>query len=448
MFQRQTLQTLRKWRAEERRKPLIIRGARQVGKTTLVRQFGVEYKTYAELNLDLPADRVLFDLESVEQVISNLELARGIRFDPGETLLFIDEIQASPKAIHLLRYFYEIRPDIHVIAAGSLLEFAFRHVKSMPVGRVTFMYLGPLNFPEFLGAIGNPKAQEVLDRVPFQPELHEVMLRFFHQYAMLGGMPEVVASYAPGNSTAAVPGIMRNIWASYLTDAEKYARNPTEQKVLAHVLATAPQHLERIALANFGNSNYRSREVGEAFFALGKAGIIRTVYPSTSIEPPIAPDRRKRPRLQFLDTGLLNHMAGTQAEIIGVKDMAGVRQGRIIEHLVVQELISMNSYSADPPCFWVREERSGNAELDALVAHGPHVIPIEVKTGAQGSLKSLHEFVDRAPHPYAVRFYAGNLSVERHTTPKGTPYILLNLPYFLATRLPEYLDWLKSEHPI
>ena len=216
--------------------------------------------------------------------------------------------------------------------------------------------------------------------------------------------------------------------------------------MLAHVLNTAPHQLERIAFAGFGRSNYRSREVGEAFLALGKAGIIRTVYPSTSNTPPVEPDLRKRPRLQFLDTGLLGQAAGSLLELVGVKDMTHVRQGHIIEHLVMQEIISMDPHGAEPPCFWVREERNSSAQVDALYTYGPNVYPIEVKAGPSGSLRSLHEFVDRAPHPYAVRFYAGALTVEQHTTPKGTPFTLLNLPYFLTTRLTAYIDWMKRAH--
>lgn len=449
MFQRSALQALRSWRLSDDRKPLIVRGARQAGKTTLVRQFAAGYKVYVELNLDLAADRALFGHDSVEQVITAIELGRGQSLDPkengsGETLLFIDEIQAEPRAIHLLRYFHEQRPDIHVVAAGSLLEFAFQHVRSMPVGRVSFMHLHPLNFPEYLAAIGNAPALRALEQVPLAPAAHGVLLGLFHAYAMIGGMPEAVAAFARDRSTTATVRIMCDIWASYRTDAKKYARNPTEQKVLAHVLNTAPHHLERIAFAGFGQSNYRSREVGEAFLALGKAGIIRTVYPSTSTAPPVLPDLRKRPRLQFLDTGLLGQAAGSMAELVGVKDMANVRQGHIIEHLVVQEVISMQPYSTEPPCFWVREERSGNAQVDLLHVHGPHVVPVEVKAGASGALRSLHVFMDRAPHPYAVRLYAGPLKVEQHTTPKGTKFTLLNLPYFLATRLDTYLDWLKA----
>lgn len=446
MLHRTSIADLHAWRHSADRKPLILRGARQVGKTTLVRAFGKEFGNFVELNLELATDRGLFATDQVRQVVQAIELGRGVSLAGGDTLLFIDEIQASPQALHLLRYFHEERPDLHVVAAGSLLEFAFKQVQSMPVGRVSFLHVHPMNFEEYLMALGNTQALEALDRIPLEPVAHDPLMRFFHDYALVGGMPEVVAAYTPHGATSAVPGILRDIWASFRTDAEKYARNPTEQKVLAHVLTTAPHHLERITMAGFGQSNYRSREVGEAFHALGKAGVVRTVYPTTATAPPVLPDLRKRPRLQFLDTGMLLQAIGIQAGLVGIDDLYGVHGGHIIQHLVVQEVMSADPFQAEPPLFWVRERRNSMAEVDMVLTHGPMAVPVEVKSGAHGRLRSLQAFVDMAPHPYAVRLHAGRFGVERLHTNAGKPFLLLNLPYFMGTRLRKCIAWFVAEH--
>ena len=314
------------------------------------------------------------------------------------------------------------------------------------MGRVTYHYLHPLNFEEFLLAIGNSQAVDALRTVPMPDHAHATLLRLFHAYAVIGGMPEAVAAYVANNDPAHLRPVYASLWNTYLEDVEKYARNPAERKVIAHVMATAGSALERVRFEGFGSSNYRSREVGEAFRALGMAGIFRLVRATTSTEPPVIPDFRKRPRLQFLDTGLLNQVLGAQGSMIGIEDLGAVHRGRIVQHLVVQEIMSTNDLGDAPPCFWVREEASGNAEVDLVVQHGARVIPVEVKSGAQGRLRSLHQFMDRAPHPYAVRMYNGPLKVERQKTPKGAPYILMNLPYFLGTKMDAYLEWLVAEH--
>jgi len=440
-FTRILHQNLKDWKDSDNRKPLILRGARQVGKTTLIRQFGKAYDHFFELNLERENDRALFGTDSVSDIFNKIQLLKGISVNTGSSLLFIDEIQESPKAIGLLRYFYEEMPNIHVIAAGSLLEFAMKDVGSMPVGRVEYLYLHPLNFQEYLMAMENEMAQEVLSTIPFPSYAHSTLLKMFNEYCIIGGMPEMVAEYVKTGSSAALQNGYRNLWTTYMEDIEKYSNNATERKVISHIVKVAPAFLERVKFEGFGNSVYRSREVGEAFRSLDMAKLIRLIYPSTSLLPPIIPDHRKRPRLQFLDTGLLNHAMNIQGEMIGLSDLSDVQRGHIIEHLVCQELISIHQTSDFQPNFWVREEKTGNAEVDLLYQSGKYVIPIEVKSGKQGRLRSLHQFVDRSSHPYAVRMYAGELKVEYHTTPSGTDYLLLNLPYFLGTQLPAYIKW-------
>lgn len=443
-FKRSIETHLNRWKLSSARKPLIIRGARQVGKTTLIRDFAKTYAHAIVLNLEKPADRRYFDdFDDVQTILEALFLANNIpSSNASNTLLFIDEIQESPKAIQLLRYFYEEIPTLHVISAGSLLEFAMQKVHSFPVGRVEFLYLHPLNFQEYLQASGKPSLLEQLQQVPVKAFAHQTLMDAFHRYAIIGGMPEVVKTDIEKHSLSDLSIIYESIWGTYKSDVEKYTSNDTERKIIKHLMDTAPVYLdERIKFQGFGNSSYRSREVGEAFRTLNDAKIVRLIYPTTDMHPPLKSDLKKAPRLQFLDTGLVNHNLNIQAEMLAMDDLNSAYKGAVIPHLVTQELISLQSISAHTPNFWVREKAQSSAEVDLLYTYNKLVIPIEIKSGSTGSLKSLHQFIEAADHPYAIRIYGGALKTERAVTPNKKPYLLLNLPYYAATALHQYIEW-------
>jgi uncharacterized protein len=340
-------------------------------------------------------------------------------------------------------------PDLHVIAAGSLLEFAMGKVQSFPVGRVEHLYLFPLNFQEFLNAIDHQRAFEELNHVPVRDFAGQVLMKLFHIYAITGGMPEVVKNYAAENSFINLPRVYESIWATYKKDVEKYAKNDTEKKVIRHIMATSHNYLDqRIIFQNFGNSNYRSREVGEAMRSLDNANVIQLIYPTTSLEIPIKSDFKKKPKIQFLDTGLINHVLGIQSQLIGINDLSTAYKGAITPHLVTQELISSNTITYKKPNFWVREKKQSSAEVDLVIPHGDKVIPLEIKSGKTGTLKSLHQFIDKSGHPYAVRLYAGEFQVDKHITPAGTPYLLMNLPYYLGTKITEYIEYFITTYKL
>jgi hypothetical protein len=157
---------------------------------------------------------------------------------------------------------------------------------------------------------------------------------------------------------------------------------------------------------------------------------------------------KKRPRLQFLDTGLITNSLMLQGEMIGMSDLSDFYRGKIVQHLVAQELISIHDDSNYKPHFWVREEKQSNAEVDMIFQSGKYIIPIEVKSGKQGSLRSLHQFVERTNHPYAVRFYQGEYRIEETVTPNGKPYLLMNLPYYLGTRIHDYTAYLIENYSL
>jgi predicted AAA+ superfamily ATPase len=240
--------------------------------------------------------------------------------------------------------------------------------------------------------------------------------------------------------------IYKSLWQTYWDDVEKYASNPTEKKLIRHIIDTAPFEKGRITLARFGNSNYRSREVGEALRSLDLARVIQIIYPTTSVEPPATPNITRKPRLQFVDTGLLNYSIGHQAEMIGLHDLNDFSGGKIIRHLTLQQLQAQKYSILYKPVFWVREKANSKAEVDLLYKYKKYLIPIEIKSGGQGTLRSLHQFIEQTTHKFGVQLSANKFSVESVNTPNGIPYLLMNLPYYASSRISQYVKWFVKNY--
>jgi hypothetical protein len=205
---------------------------------------------------------------------------------------------------------------------------------------------------------------------------------------------------------------------------------------------TAPLQVDkRVKFQNFGHSNYRSREVSEAFTSLDQAKIIQIIYPSTVVKPPIIPDTKKSPRIQFLDTGILNYELNIQADLLTMDDLSQAYKGAIIPHMITQELISLQSHSYKKPNFWVRDKTQASSEVDLIITFKDKLIPIEIKSGKAGKLRSLHQFMDRTNHPYAIRIYGGEFYIHDSRTQKGTEFHLMNIPYYLGTYIHKYIEY-------
>ena len=448
MFYRSIDIELLKWSKNSNRKPLVLRGARQVGKTTAIHQFAKNFKQYIYLNLELPADRKPFEtIGDINSLVQALFLARNLKYaERNNTLIFIDEIQEVPGAFNMLRYFYEVFPEIKVIAAGSLLETIFNRGLSFPVGRVEFLVIRPVSFPEFLGALGEEDALKQLQQIPLNSFAQETLLRLFHLYAIIGGMPEIVSQYETTKDITALSPLYEQLITSYADDVEKYARNNQLQQVIRHCIRVSfTEAGKRIKFQNFGRSNYNSKEVGEALRTLEKTFLLSLIYPTISAVLPLMPDFKKSPRLQLLDTGMVNYFLGVQSELLGTDDLSKIHQGTVIEHLIGQEILSTQFNVLSSLHFWVREKNSSTAELDYIYPFEGKLIPIEVKSGKEGTLKSLHLFMDETSHNMAIRFYAGDLSISQVSTLKGKTYHLLNLPYFLASQTGKYISWLQGQ---
>ena len=445
MFKRALLLELEKWRQNIPRKPLVIRGARQVGKTTLVNQFAAQYEQYIYLNLELSEDKEPFEnFTSIENLLNTLFFLKNKTLaKKSTTLIFIDEIQEVPKALNILRYFYELAPEISVIAAGSMLETLFDKNISFPIGRVEYKVIRPVSFPEFLSAIGENAALEQLTQVPVAAFAQSKLLSLFHTYALIGGMPEIVQHYATHKDLVALGPVYDSLISGYMEDVEKYAKSNAQILHIRHCIQNSfAQAGKRIKFEGFGNSAYKSREMGESLRTLEKALLLQLVYPCTSASLPMVPDIKKSPRLQILDTGLLNYFVGIQKEIIGTDDLNSIYQGTLIEHLIGQELLAFQYNALSALHFWVREKKESTAEVDYLFQYDGLIIPIEVKSGKEGTLKSLHSYMDIAPHIFAIRFYAGALNISDAITQNGKQYKILNLPYYLGSQIEKYFDWL------
>lgn len=442
MIYRYALSYLEAWKKNPMRKPLILRGARQVGKTTLVENFATEFDCFLKLNLDEEEDRLLFTrYKEIHRLIEAIFFYLQKSPVEGNTLLFIDEIQNSPEAVAILRYFHEKRPDIYVIAAGSLLENVIDRKISFPVGRVEYMTLHPCSFLEYLNGIGEDFDRQVVEELQGDT-IHERLMYEFRKYCIVGGMPEAIKLYAQTKNLLTLDPVYDALIASYSDDLEKYSPNETQTKVMRHILETGWQKGgEMITFERFGGSTYRSREVGEAFRTIQKAMLLELVYPTLNNRLPLEAQLSRRPKLIWLDTGLMNYKAEVREEIFSVSDISDAYRGHVAEHIVAQELLAHTTKVSERRYYWVGNNRNSSAEVDFVWKHQPYVLPIEVKSGINAHLRSLHIFMSDAPHDIAIRVWSKPMSIDEVKEPStGKTFRLLNIPFYYVGVLNKVID--------
>ena len=441
MFKREIFSRLEDWKQEAHHKPLILRGARQVGKTTVVNEFGLLFDNYLYFNLERKEHVRLFEMDiPLDDLVNMLFASLGKQQKQGSTLIFIDEIQNSPKTIALLRYFYEQRPELYIIAAGSLLENIIDVKVSFPVGRVQYMALRPCSFYEFLGAIGKDNLLTILtQKAEYSVAFHEQLMHLFNLYAIIGGMPEAVQRYAETRDIIAIEDVYETLVQAYKDDSEKYSKGNKLTDVVRFILSYGWAFAgETITLGNFAHSGYKSREVGEAFRLLQKAMLLELVYPISSCQLPIIPETRRMPKLIWFDTGLVNYQAGIRKEIIGSTEMVDSWRGHIAEQITAQELLAMEHRVEQHRAFWAKP--NNGAEVDFVFTHEARLYPIEVKSGTNSHLRSLQVFMDNTDVDVAIRVWSKEYSVNIVTTPKGKTFRLINLPFYLIGRLHQILE--------
>lgn len=446
MFRRNIISKLEAWKQDKKHKPLILRGARQVGKTTVVNEFGSQFDNYLYFNLERNENAKLFEMEiPLDDLVNMLYASVGKVKKEGTTLVFIDEIQNSPKTIALLRYFYEQRPDLYVIAAGSLLENLVDVKVSFPVGRVQYLALRPCSFSEFLGAIGKNNLLAVLSqKAEYTVAFHEQLMHLFNQYTIVGGMPEAVQQYAETQDVIGIEDVYETLVQAYKDDSEKYVRGNKLTDVVRFILSYGWAFSgETITLGNFANSGYKSREVGEAFRLLEKAMLLELIYPVSSTQLPIIPETKRMPKLIWFDTGLVNYQAGIRKEIIGSTDMVDSWRGHIAEQITAQELLTLDDRVGQHRSFWAKP--NNGAEVDFIFAHNSKLYPIEVKSGTNAHLRSLQVFMDSSGVNIAIRIWSKPYSVDKVKTIHGKEFSLINLPFYLIGNLRSILDAVVEE---
>ncbi len=449
MFKRNVLIELRRWAEGEYRKPLILRGARQVGKTTIVNEFGKEFDNYLYLNLENSEAVRLFDSPlSIRDLMPMIFLFCNKIKKEGRTLLFIDEIQNSPNAVSKMRYFYEELPEIYVIAAGSLLESLIDVHISFPVGRVEYMAIRPCSFIEFLGAIGEEQLIECLKNVDYSISFHGKLIELFKIYILIGGMPEVIKRYAEKRDVLALGNVYETLLTGYKDDIEKYAKGKTQSNVIRYILNEGwTEAGKSITLGGFAGSPYKAREVGDAFRTLEKTFILELVYPVTEMVIPAISDMKRSPKLIWQDVGLVNYAANIQKEILGTKDITDAWRGMVAEQVVAQELLTLTNKVSAKRNFWVRNKKGSPAEIDFIWIYDSKIIPIEVKSGNNAHLKSIHSFIDRSPNNLAIRVWSQPFSVNRVKTDMGKVFTLINLPFYLVGSLTSIFPLTIQLHP-
>jgi len=451
MFRKQ-IEYLREWKTRADRKPLIVRGARQVGKTWLVRQLGTEFENYIEINFDgTPEKSSLFKFRDVNEILLLLEADFNTKVIPYNTLIFLDEIQSCPEAVALLRYFYEKRPDIHVIAAGSLLEFLFSdHNFSMPVGRIEFLYMNPLTFEEFLIANGENGLFQFLQNYNLEKEIpdsiHQKLLQYLKHYSIIGGMPQAVSYWVNEHDLTMVSRCHSSILTTYQADFSKYGKNANSE-LIKKCLRTIPSLIgTKIKYVNI-DKNVKSADVSKALEHLFYAGLIILVYHTDGNGLPLgATISKKIFKAVFLDVGLFSTQLSLRLSQLCISDdLMLIHTGALAEQLIGQTIFTTGEPWWEPELFyWHREERNSSAEIDYLTQISNNVVPIEVKAGKTGTLRSLHIFVHEKKSKYAIRFNTDLPSVHKVNTAvtgfENTAFTLLSLPLYLCEQRERLLN--------
>ena len=433
-FNRSIITRLDLWAADVSSPGLILYGARQTGKTTLVERLSQKFSQYIRLDLKDQADIDIFRKSgSSDDFLDRLCFLKG-KYPLGKnTLIFIDCTCRDPQVVNLAEDIIHRQPCIKIILSCAI------RLHQVPMGFST-LCLHPLSFTEFLSAYGNQDAIQSFKEVPFPVSGFHKLLGLFHQYTLIGGMPSVVKKFVQSGSMFSLKPVYDGILQEFFRDIEETSFRQKKKDLLTITLQNAFMYAgTRIKFNAFGNVPFGSREMANSFRYLESSMLLSLNYPSVGTEPPLIPESNKFPRLQMLDTGLVTYFSGIQKQMIMAMDLNSLFKGQVLRHVVGQELLSIASGEPARLDYWVRDKSQSSAEIDYVILFDGLVIPVVVKSGEPGRLRSLHQFIDVSPHPFAIRLYAGNVNIRKAQTLRGKPYYLLSLPYFLACRIPEHL---------
>ncbi|HFC30619.1 MAG TPA: ATP-binding protein [Oceanospirillales bacterium] len=429
---RKKLKNLKQWFNQSNRKPLIIRGARQVGKSTLVKQFcTINQLDILEMNFERnPEYSQFFAINNPTEIINLLEINFNIIIN-NKTLVFLDEIQAQPQVLQCLRYFYEEMPNIAIIAAGSLLDFELQSPSySIPVGRISYMYLQPMGFVEFLLADKQEKLAQYIEDYAFGSDIpdiiHQKLMQELKKFMAIGGMPEAVKIYVKTHSLKKVEDLKQDLLATFQNDFAKYSKQHQFQ-LIGKIFAQISQNIgNKIKYSNLSRE-HKSADVAKVIDLLAGARIISKIVRTSANGVPLAAEAHHRFfKALFLDVGLVSTQLNVSAEIFSKEDVLLVNNGELAEQWVGQALLLATESKQMPELYyWARERKSSSAEVDYVIANANKVIAVEVKAGKTGSLKSLHIFMQEKNSEIALRFNSDKPSYY----PKDK---ILSLPLYLA----------------
>ena len=416
-LKRDLLEHLKKWKDSPKRKPILLKGARQVGKSWLAKELGRDFENFVEINFEKTSELCSFfegniDPQLITKNIGNYLVTQIV---PGKTLLFLDEIQVCPRAILSLRYFCEDFPELHVIAAGSLLEFELENL-SVPVGRIRIIYVYPMSFSEYLTAIGKNNLRLMLKERRFEPlpeAIHNQLKREVRNYILLGGMPEVTADFIEYGEFERCQNLQTELIETYRSDFHKYAKKH-QVKYLNRIFDSVPLQLGNKFKYSHVSRDIKSRELGDALELLEMAGLVYKVYHSSSNGLPLKSESDPlKFKVLFFDVGLAQRlMKLDHRPLLLNPDISQVNDGAIAELFTGLEFVAYQNYREKPELYyWHREARASNAELDYVTTVENKVVPVEVKRSSSGSMKSLKLFIEIKSSDMAVKISDFNFSL-------------------------------------
>ena len=446
---------LDKWLKRSNRKPMVLKGARQVGKTWLVRDLAKRHKLeLIEINFErFPNLADLFLENRPEEVLKDIEAEFATTIRPDSSLLFLDEIQAAPELFAKLRWFKEDMPNLPVIAAGSLLDFALNKYKySMPVGRITYFYLEPISFFEFVKSSGNEALYKKLSAFCLQstmPEsLHERCLSLYQEYCLTGGMPEVVQEWMNSKNLKSCMKIQHDLLETYRDDFHKYG-GKTDAGMLSKIMLSVAEQLGNKFIYSRVDPTSKMIRIKKAFTLLSKAKVCTKVVHTTGNGLPLgAESNEKFFKALMVDIGLVSVQLGLlSTKYSEVRKIIFSNKGGLAEQFVGQQLRAAQTPITEPHLFYWQRTGGRMGEIDYIIQHGNRIVPVEVKSGSSGSMKSLHQFMAEKRLDFAVRCNIDRPSVDniRVKTTLGKPvsYRLLSIPVYLTERLYGLMEQLK-----
>lgn len=442
---RNSIEYLRKWCKKPNRKPLIVRGARQVGKSYLVRELGNEFKNYLEINFEKNPEHASLFAATPAKTIGFLESQFNVKIVPQETLLFLDEIQNAPDVLPKLRYFFEEMPELHIIAAGSLLEFLLQeHNFSMPVGRLEYLYLGPMSFEEFLIANKQEGLCQWISHLKMDDEvplaLHEKALEWVRTFLIVGGMPEVVKHFSQSGDLNLCNEIKQSVLNTYEDDFAKYRAKVNVER-LRKTYRKIPQLLGQKLVYTKIDVNERAKDLSLALDRLHQARICYKVHHTKASGLPLSAQVNEKVfKLIHLDVGLVTSALGLGLlDLHNSSDLNVIFQGALTEQFVGQQLLYAGLPYQQPELFyWVREKANAAAEVDFVVAHQGKIVPIEVKSGKTGRLRSLHVFANEKKTKLAVRINGDKPNIAKVNSALAgshASFKLMSIPFYLTGQL-------------